>query len=167
MPKPEAQHKTSLIQFNMSKVKEETKDFTIKTQGTGFLHKSVPNDKTKEGSPDYFGSMNLNGSMYDLAAWTKTGEKSGNIYLSLNVDIADMTTEEKEVHRKGLIKDFKADKKNQEKGKESFLLIEQTGTIHPQTDATKKDDFFGTLLLNGWKILPVKLPLITGFTYCP
>lgn len=113
---------------------------------TGFLHQS--NDKTEETSPDYFGSMDINGLTYSLGGWNKKGAETGTNYITLNFDIAELTTDEKVKERKAKIKEFKADKKNTE-NKDKFILIEQTGTLHIQSDVNKKEDLFGKVLING------------------
>lgn len=49
-------------------------------EGQGTLHKST--QKKSEKSPDYFGSIKIDGVVYSLGGWIKTA-KSGSSYLSL------------------------------------------------------------------------------------
>ena len=124
----------------MSKVK----NYELKTN-TGFLHRT--NNKTEENSPDYFGTMNLEGVTYSLGGWNKKGANSGTNYIALNLDIAELSIDERAKERKAKIKEFKADKKATE-NKDKFLLIEQTGTLHIQSDTSKKEDLFGKVMIN-------------------
>lgn len=142
MAKNKAKNKTLK---QKSKIMKKSTDYKLNLN-TGFLHQST--DKTEKTSPDYFGSMDIKGVNYSLGGWNKKGIESGVNYITLNFDIAEMTTDEKVKNRKVLLKDFKADKKTTE-NKDKFLLIEQTGTLHIQSDAAKKEDFFGKVLING------------------
>lgn len=125
--------------------KSENTTFELNTN-IGFLHQST--DKTEDSSPDYFGSMNINGLMYSLGGWNKTGTESGVNYITLNFDEMELSIDERVKERKSKLKEFKADKKDKA-NKDKFLLIEQTGTLHIQTDSSKKEDLFGKVLING------------------
>jgi uncharacterized protein (DUF736 family) len=50
--------------------------------GQGTLHHA---EKKSEAAPDYTGQLNVDGTMYRIAGWKKTG-KNGN-WLSLSVEI--------------------------------------------------------------------------------
>ena len=112
---------------------------------TGFLHASE--NKSKDESPDYFGQMDINGVLFKVAGWSKTGKDNDSKYIQLNFDIAgdsiDSQTKTRELH----LKDFKADRKKDE-NKDKYILIEQTGTMH-RAKEDKKEDFFGRVLLGG------------------
>jgi uncharacterized protein (DUF736 family) len=38
--------------------------------------------KDKENQPDYRGSLNVNGQLFDLSLWARKAEKTGEVYLS-------------------------------------------------------------------------------------
>lgn len=43
--------------------------------------------KSKDTQPDYKGTLDVNGQMYDLAAWIKTSKKSGKQFMSMKVSV--------------------------------------------------------------------------------
>lgn len=58
---------------------------------TGFLF--INEDKTKQTSPTYKGTIVIDGLRYSVAAWYKTSKKSGKKFLSLKVNpVANSTT---------------------------------------------------------------------------
>jgi hypothetical protein len=128
-------------------------NFNLNEQ-TGFLHSSK--EKTSNESPDYFGSFKINGVSYALGGWTKQGTTSGVNYIALNLDLLDLSIDDRVKARKVVLKEFKADKKTTE-NKDKFLLINQTGALHIQSDVSKKEDFFGTVMIDG------KIIYINGF----
>lgn len=113
-------------------------------RNTGFLH--ISTEKSNEQSPDFFGTMDINGVIFDLGGWKKESEK-GSQYISMNFDISGLDKDSKVAARKDHLKDFKADKKNKE-NKDKYMLIEQTGVLHKSTE-DKKEDFFGKVRLAG------------------
>jgi hypothetical protein len=121
---------------------------------TGFLH--ATSEKSNENAPDYFGQMDVNGILFKLAGWVKTGTKNDKKFIQLNLDIAGDDIDSQEKTRAAHLKDFKADRKKDE-NKDTYILIEQTGTLHT-SDEDKKEDFFGRVLLGG------KETSIIGFT---
>lgn len=127
---------------------KKTEDFNLK-RNTGFLH--ISQEKTKEDSPDFFGSMDVNGVRFALGGWSKQGKESGTTYMALNFDLDELSTEARTEARKEILKDYLADKEKEE-NKNLFLLMEQTGTLHLQSDLSKKEDCFGSVLLNGEKV---------------
>jgi hypothetical protein len=124
-----------------------TEKETVKApkRDTGFLHAST--EKSNENAPDYFGQMDVNGVLFKLAGWVKTGTKNDNKFIQLNFDIAGDDIDSQEKTRAAHLKDFKADRKKDE-NKDKYILIEQTGTLH-RADEDKKEDFFGRVLLGG------------------
>mgnify|MGYP001172299738 CR=1 FL=1 len=62
----------------------------------GNLHKSSV--KSKENSPDMFGTLNIEGKMYKLSAWSTTSQ-SGNKYLSLSAQLELKPKDEEETSK--------------------------------------------------------------------
>lgn len=136
----------------MKTEQEEKKPISAIKGNSGFLHMSK--EKSEEKSPDYFGRMNIDGTLYDVAGWKKEPEsKEGKPYISLNVDKNGLTVEEKEKYRESALEEYhKRRKEAKENDKDTYILVESTGTMHRQTNADEKEDFFGTILLGGKKV---------------
>lgn len=111
-------------------------------RNTGFLH--VASDKTKEESPDFFGTMDIDGILYRLAGWKKTGEgKDSTNFIALNLDMESWDNDSANIYHAEALERFKKDRKKPE-NKGVYTLIDWTGTIH-KAKQEKKEDFFGTV----------------------
>jgi len=110
-------------------------------RNTGFLH--VAENKSNDKSPDYFGTIDIDGILYRMAGWKKAaeGEDMKN-FISVNLDIESWSEDmSKKIHEDALER-FKEDRKKKENIGQ-FLLIDWTGTIHKTSD-DKIEDFFGS-----------------------
>jgi len=136
-------HKKTIM--SNKKNNTENKEMEAPKKDTGFVHKSV--NKSKPDSPDYFGRMDIHGSIFVLAGWAKTGKDSDENFIQINFDLEGLDKDEQTKLRKDNLDNFKAARKLPE-NKDKFLLIEATGTLH-KAQEDKKEDFFGTVLLNG------------------
>lgn len=137
----------------MSKAEKSTeKKELVLNKNTGFLNLSTK--KTHKDSPDFFGSVNIDGIVYKMGGWNKESKEGGKKYISVNLDKADLTKDEKIALRKGYLADH-LEKKELEENKGSFILLQNTGTIHV-SKKEDKEDMFGTFNVEG-QTVSVKL----------
>lgn len=112
---------------------------------TGFMHKTK--EKSKPESPDFFGRMDINGDLYSIAGWTKTGNDSDAKFIQINLDLEGNNPDQQAKLREANLNAFKEERKDKA-NKDRFILIEGTGNIH-KANSDKNEDLFGTVKLNG------------------
>jgi len=133
----------------MSKAKESKKDYTPKL-GTGFLNIADASKKTHKDSPDFFGSINIGGKVYNIGGWNKEAKEGGNKYISVNLDLAGTDKKELTELRKGYVKTY-LEEKEKEENKGAFLMVQNSGSLH-RAKEENKEDMFGTLDVEGEKV---------------
>lgn len=119
----------------MSKKENELKE------GFGFLHQTK--EKSKEKSPDFFGSFKYKKIEYRLSGWKSEDDK----FIQITLDEKDKSEEENKELREEFVKDFKKSIKKNDKG--NFVICELSGNLHLQKDKSKNEDFFGTFKIDG------------------
>ena len=137
--------KQKLKEQKMANSKKNTAQKEVKNQldlNTGFLHHST--NKTHQDSPDFFGSMNVDGELFQVAGWRKEKKGSEDNYIQLAFRPDSIEIDEWEDNKKDFVKKYKKEKKE---FPDMYITMNYTGSLHKKVE--KGQDFFGTVRIDG------------------